>query len=323
MFSKAVGTAIGYTRPLVVSTRMHNGVVKTDTATYTVINDDGWAITAAHVMDSMVKFQSDQNKIREIAEINAKRPEAAAIKVEPDAITHHSFWWGWDGVMITKAFVNRQMDLAVVHLNGIGDRVREFPVLADPERPRPGTSLCRLGYGFCNISTNFDEASKNFRIPPMKPEELVFPNECMHTRTIDRGTTKEEDFRMVYIETSSPGIGGQSGGPIIDVEGRLHAMQVNTVHHPLGFHPTAEYEGRTVVENQFLNLGVGLSVASIRAVLDSKNVRYDAEGDETGYRITGRIPSSRPRECPTGCRHGVCPCPPRARQEGSIRTMLL
>ena len=46
-----------------------------------------------------------------------------------------------------------------------------------------------------------------------------------------------------------------------------------------------------MVENQFLNLGVGLSVGSIRQMLDSKNVRYSAEGDESGYRITGRIPS--------------------------------
>ncbi len=319
MFSKAVGKAIGYTRPVVISIRMHNGDVKTDTATYTVINEDGWAITAAHIMDSMVKFQSDQNKIKEIAEINSKRPGSGAIKVEPDTIVNHSFWWGWDGVAITKAFVNRQMDLAVVHLQGIGDRVKDFPVLADPERPRPGTSLCRLGYGFCNITTTFDPASGNFRIPLMKPEELVFPNECMHTRTIDRGMTKDNEFRMVYVETSTPGIGGQSGGPIIDTEGRLHAMQVNTAHHPLGFHPTAEYDGRTVVENQFLNLGVGLSVGSIRQMLDSKNVRYSAEGDESGYRITGRIPSLPLRGWPMRCPHEGCPAPRTAPLGGSSR----
>ena len=321
MFSKAVGAATGYTRPVVISIRMQNGDVKTDTATYTVINDDGWAITAAHIMDSMVKFQSDQNKIKEISEINSQRPGASAIKVEPDAIINHSFWWGWDGVVLTKAVVNRQMDLAVVHLQGIGDRVREFPILADPERPRPGTSLCRLGYGFCHIATTFDDASGNFRIPMMKPEELIFPNECMHTRTIDRGMTKDNEFKMVYLETSTPGIGGQSGGPIIDVDGRLHAMQVNTVHHPLGFHPTADYDGRTVVENQFMNLGVGLSVGSIRSMLDSKNIRYTAEGDESGYRITGRIPSSQPRGSPTGCRRGGCPSPRIGPRAASSRRM--
>ena len=51
---------------------------------------------------------------------------------------------------------------------------------------------------------------------------------------------------------------------------------------------TVEYDGKTVVENQFMNVGLGVHVATIRDVLDSRGVRYDAEEDVGGYRIVGR-----------------------------------
>ena len=62
-------------------------------------------------------------------------------------------------------------------------------------------------------------------------------------------------------------------------------MQVTTTHLPLGFHPTAQYDGNAVVENQFLNVGNGVHIGTVRAVLDDRGVRYDAEGDESGFRI--------------------------------------
>ncbi len=40
-----------------------------------------------------------------------------------------------------------------------------------------------------------------------------------------------------------------------------------------------------MVENQFLNVGNGVHMKTIRAVLDDRGVRYDAEGDESGFRI--------------------------------------
>ena len=115
--------------------------------------------------------------------------------------------------------------------------------------------------------------------------ESVFPNDGMVTRIVSRGMTNDNKFERLYVETSTPGLRGQSGGPVFDTEGRLCAMQVQTVHMPLGFHPTVEYDGKSVVENQFLNVGLGVHVRTIRAVLDDRGVRYDCEGDETGFRI--------------------------------------
>ena len=90
---------------------------------------------------------------------------------------------------------------------------------------------------------------------------------------------------MTYIETSTPGLKGQSGGPIFDSHGNIYGMQVITNHLPLGFHPMVEYDGRKVVENQFLNVGVGVHVRTIRDILDARGVDYTSEGDESGFRI--------------------------------------
>ena len=293
MFVEACRKASAFTRPLVVSIRHQDGRVVTDCSSFIVVNDDGWVISAGHVFDSFVKFQSDQNKIREINEINASRQDqpgapSSEIKLDPGLITNHSMWWGWDGTRITDVYVNRQMDLAVGRLEPFNPEwIRDYPVFCDPDHAMRGTSLCRIGFAFLEIQSQFNPQINSFCIPKIDIDRALFPNEGIHTRTIDRGPSKDGNYPMEYIETSSPGLKGQSGGPIIDRQGRLYAMQVQTSHMPLGFHPMVEYDGRSVVENQFLNLGLGLSVRTIRQVLDSRRIRYVAEGDESGYRIIG------------------------------------
>ena len=293
MFAEACEKASKFTRPLVISVRQQDGKVMTDCASFVVINDQGWVITAGHVFDNFVRYQADQNKIKEINEINAnRRSDPAApnneIKLDKNLLTNHSFWWGWDGVRLTEAYVNRQMDLAIGRLEPFNPEwVKEYPVFIDPDHAVRGRSLCRMGFAFLEIKSDFNEKMNAFCIPKIDVDRAFFPNEGIHTRTIDRGVSKDGGYRMEYIETSSPGLKGQSGCPILDTNGRIYALQVQTSHLPLGFHPIAEYDGNSVVENQFMNLGLGISVRTIRQVLDARGVKYSAEGDESGFRIIG------------------------------------
>lgn len=290
MFADACQKVAEFTRPVVISTRLQNEEIKTECGTFIVVNRDGWAITAGHMFDSFVKYQTDTNKKKEIEALNESRrslPGAPPMEVKPDPsyIVNHSFWWGWDGVRMTNVFVNRQIDIAVFKLEPFDPSwVRDYPVFKDPDHLRQGTSICRMGYPFIQVKSTFDESTHSFRIPKLPVREMIFPNEGMHTRTIDQGTTKD-GYRRLYVETSTPGLRGQSGGPIFDRDGHIYAMQVRTAFMPLGLHPTAEYDGSTIIENQFLNVGQGVHVGTIRAILDDRGVRYDAEGDESGFRI--------------------------------------
>ena len=73
MFADACQKAMGYTRPVAVSTRTLDGTLRTDIASFIIVNKDGWAITAGHVFDSFAKFQSDSKKMEEIDAINSGR----------------------------------------------------------------------------------------------------------------------------------------------------------------------------------------------------------------------------------------------------------
>ena len=293
MFAEACRRASEFTRPVVISTRHQSGDVRTECGTFTIINRDGWFVTAGHLYDSMVKYQGDQNKIAEINSLNENRADepgapSGKIKLDPEFITNHSMWWGWDGTRVEEVFVNRQVDIAVGKLAGFNPSwVSEYPVLKDPESLRPGTSVCRMGFPFVGIKSSFDESKGMFRIPSIPSKEVVFPNDGMHTRTVNQGRTADGKFECLYVETSTPGLKGQSGGPIFDRDGHLYAVQVQTRHIPLDLHPTAVYDGQTMVENQFMNVGLGVHIKTVRAVLDDRGVRYDAEGDEDGFRITG------------------------------------
>ena len=182
-----------------------------------------------------------------------------------------------------------EVDLALCKLDGFkSDMVREYPVFKDPEKLRPGTSLCRTGFPFINDVTEFDEKTGGFRIKKGVLPMAFFPNEGIHTRNIFMGRSRDGDFEKFYVETSSPGIKGQSGGPIFDKNGCIAGMQSSTQHFALDFRPSAVNEkGETVEVNQFMNIGVGVHVKTIRAILDSKGVKYGIEGDDQGFRIIG------------------------------------
>ena len=77
-----------------------------------------------------------------------------------------------------------------------------------------------------------------------------------------------------FVETSSPGLKGQSGGPTFDSEGRIWAMQSKTAHYPLEF-PA----GQKNQEHQFLNVGMGTHAKTIIDFLDSNGVKYNLSKD--------------------------------------------
>lgn len=279
MFADACRSASQFTRPVVTSTRTIGGEVRTAIGTFIVLNRGGWFLTAGHMFDPLVLFQRDMRKAEEVRSTGGEP--------DPAMLSNHSMWWGWDGVRATEIAVNRQLDIAVGRLEPFDPEwVGEYPVFADPADVRVGRSLCRGGFAFARFVAKWDDSRKAFEIPKI-PQEALFFNDCMMCREEMRGRTNDGGYEMRYIETSTPGIKGQSGGPIFDRDGRIHAMQIRTDSIDLGFQPTARMDGRTVVENQFINIGAGLHASSIRRFLDDRRVRYDAEGDETGFRIIG------------------------------------
>ena len=292
MFAKACERVYKFTRPLIISTRTVDGTVSSSCGTFIIINPEGWILTAGHLFDSFVKYQQDMKKIKEVEEINARKASMAVpgamtlpdtIQPDPKWITNHSFWWGGDGLRITSVYVNREIDVALAKLDGFRpDMVQEYPIFRDPDTMRPGTSICRTGFPFANIATDFDEGSKSFRIRNGVLPLPFFPNDGIHTRNVlKQNKSREGNYDMLYVETSTPGLKGQSGGPIFDTNGHIYAMQVQTNHIPLGFHPISEYDGKSIVENQFLNVGIGVHGKLLQQIMRDHHISFKVEGDSS------------------------------------------
>lgn len=287
MFSKAYALASQYTRPVATLKRLENGAVASGLATFMLVNKDGWALTAAHVIQDAIAAQVHaQERAAYQKQVDAiennplfsrgkKKHEINALKKNSEWITNISFWWASDAITTGQVHYDLHRDLAVVKLGGtdvLG--ITTFPKFAaDKPDILAGTSLCRLGFPFHSVPAKFDPATNQFKMdsPPMMP---MFPNEGIHTRImlLEDPNTKR---RTKFLETSSPGLRGQSGGPIFDVEGRVWAIQSRTLSLPLGFAPTVKQGNKEIVEHQFIHIGVGAHIEEIRAFLTQFNISFE------------------------------------------------
>lgn len=97
----------------------------------------------------------------------------------------------------------------------------------------------------------------------------------MYTRNAILGVSKNKKYEKKFIETSTPGLRGQSGGPIFDTEGNIWAIQSQTISLPLGFSPKLKKGKKETIEHQFINVGIGVHPDIITQFLDENKVRYE------------------------------------------------
>jgi hypothetical protein len=288
MFRQAYDTASKFTQPLIVAFRFFDKTVDSGLGTFVILNDDGWLMTAAHNLEASFAFNQHQKEIKEYQEkvdkINSntqlkdsqRKNLARTIKPNPKWVTDFILWFGADGINIQEFHVYGDHDIAFLRvdmttLKGISD----FPKIKDPNNIKHGTSLCKLGFPFYPINATFDEETMKFVFPPNLLPIPRFPIEGIFTRNLITGKSQDGTMDVMYIETSSPGLKGQSGGPIIDTDGNIYAIQSKNLTLPLGFKGTVEINGKKVEENQFINVGIGVHTQTIVTLLTKHNIKHD------------------------------------------------
>lgn len=286
MFSKACAQAREWTRPLVVSVRYADGSTEAFVGTYFLVTKEGWALTAGHLFDTFVKFQKDQEKKKE-----AEGMDPSRVVTDPKWITNHSFWFGDDTIRLSKVIVNRKIDMAIMKLENVRG-VNSLPVFRSAETIAPGTSLCRMGFPFSNLKTEFNAESKNFSLSKNSIPIPFFPNECMHTRNISMGR-EPEGLDVLYLETSTPGYKGQSGGPVFDAEGRVCGMQVRNNYIALGKPPEMSVMGGENPMQEYASLGVAVHSQTLVQFLKMNNVAVIVKGPVNGPRISAQPPTAK------------------------------
>ena len=270
MFTHAARRAGEFTCPFVGLRRRGEGHVYSTIGAFVVLNAEGWALTSAHLVNEIVAVEREA------------RGEASAIDgAEPPCTDHAEIWAvpGFSGVRprLVDAVVRPLADLALVRLEPFDAKlVGAYPTLRDPSSQPilQGTSVCRLGYPFHNIAVDWDDAVGEFKLPR---EAFPVPSFALDgvVARFRRLTAEDGVSAATFIETSTPGLRGQSGGPLLDVEGRVCGIQSHTVHLDLGFDAQFQVRDQVVSERQFLNVGAATHVADVVSLLDETGVAYE------------------------------------------------
>ncbi|MBR5740853.1 MAG: trypsin-like peptidase domain-containing protein [Firmicutes bacterium] len=292
MFADAIEYVGGFTRPVKFITRNYGtGAVLPGTATLFFVNDEGWALTCrhvAHMMISSAEANKNYNEFKKAASEVAGSPKAkvlikslekkygldqnkpAQIKLQfPDCFDRY------EAIDITP---HPKYDIALLHFRGYEKILYKghavFGVKGTDKRP--GDYFVRLGFPFPEFRDfAYDEEHDDIvwtgegRIATPR-----FPIDGMYTRNI-----ADDTGRITGIELSTPGLRGQSGGPLFDEKGVVYGIQSTTRHLHLGFDMVNEemvFGGKKQkVNNQpFLHVGQCINLSVIMEFMDNNHVKY-------------------------------------------------
>ncbi len=294
MFVDAIEKVSGFTRPIMFITRNYNSSeIIPGLGTLFFVNGDGVAVTCKHVANMMLNadkvnanyaaFKKERGSLNaanvsavsrglKILEkkYNLSTDKAANVKV--NFLDVPSPFTGFTVHMHPK------FDLAVIKFNGFTD-LNYIPddiyLLGDSSKIKQGKSLCRLGYPFPEFS-NFVYNKEKDDIEFTADHAAVprFPIDGIVTRHI-----MNKEGELFGIEMSTPGLRGQSGGPLFDKDGVIYGMQFATQHLHLGFdmeNIQMDLNGKKkLINNQpFLHVGQCLHIDIIKRFLDSLGIEY-------------------------------------------------
>ncbi|WP_420148681.1 S1 family peptidase [Spirosoma sp.] len=291
MFVDAIERVDAFTRPLHSIVRLHgHSEVVPGTATLFFVNQDGCAITCKHVAELIDQVDAIHQNYRNyqgarrdvLREKNANYLIAqleAKFKISANTVVRvrNSFINCFDQFQKPQIDYHPTQDLALLRFEGYGRKLyrSHATFLGDSSLIKPGRSLCRLGYPFPEFT--------NYRYNPAIDDiewtdtgriySPHYPTDGIVTRLLS------DKNSITSIEMSTPGLRGQSGGPLFDTKGLIYGMQSATRHLHMGF----DIEDREVLINgrrsrvsnyPFLNVGECVHVDVIKTFLREKGVKF-------------------------------------------------
>jgi Trypsin-like peptidase domain len=296
MFESAIEKVLQFTRPLHSITRTYGGLVSPGTSTFFFVNDAGVAITCKHVVNlipsaenlnqTFLKFKAERDKLpkdnkyrQHLQGLEAKYKYSKETTVQ----LKNNFLNCFDKIDQIVYHSHMTLDLAILEFKGFNQifYTSHATFIKDSNTIKQGKYLCRIGFPFPEF--------KNFRHNPDtddiewtntgNPNSPAFPIDGIVTRFV--GDPNAGGF--VGLEMSTPGLKGQSGGPLFDVNGNVYGLQFATNHLHLGFDIKDKeiiHDGRKskVSNYPFLHVGICLHVDKIKEFLTQHNIVF-AESD--------------------------------------------
>lgn len=294
MFVEAIEKVGQYTRPIHTIMRTYgNTQIITGAATLFFVNKLGYALTCKHVVDMMIAgetinqayaaFKVERSAIPAGTDYDAQLKELELkYNYTPDAIVQLkiTFIDAVDTISGYTVHLHPTLDLAIVKLNDFNSLMYTDVAVfkKDGNAIKQGETMCRLGFPFPEFTNHvYNQAQDDIQWTHTGVTHSPrFPIDGMITRFLGDATG------IHGIEMSTPGLKGQSGGPLFNKAGVVCGMQSSTKHLHLGFdlietEILVQNQVKKVTDYSFIHLGQCIHVDRIKSFLDEHKIMYYEE----------------------------------------------
>ncbi len=296
MFEPAIEKILQFTRPLHSISRTYGGLILPGTSTFFFVNGKGVAITCKHVMNlipaadeinrTFLHFKEERDRIPKDGKYKRNlQGLGTKYKYHPDTTIQlkNNFLNCFDKIEEITCHAHPTIDLAILEFKGFNkvyyDSYAHF--VKDSSKIKQGKYLCRIGFPF----PEFNNFKHNPDIDDIEwtstgnPNSPSFPIDGIITRFVADPATNG----ITGIEMSTPGLKGQSGGPLFDTDGNIYGMQSATNHLHLGFDIRDKeiiQDGRKgkVSNYPFLHVGICVHVDRIKEFLTHHKIEFSEAG---------------------------------------------
>lgn len=293
MFVKAIEEIQKFTRPVHTIVRhYHNDFIQPGAATLFFVNELGVAITCKHVLDQLLGehiINSNYTNFKAEKKLLGTKIDGKYKKKLKELETKYNYASRESVAQLKNNLINctdsssydciphPTLDLAILKFKNVTKNyyTSYATFLKDGTQLKQGKSLCRFGFPFAEF-TNYEYDLSNDEINFTKTGKMdspPFPIDGIITRHVAEGQN------IVGIELSTPGLKGQSGGPLFDNNGLVCGMQFGTAQFHLGFDEQkieiiSKGKKTNIINHSFLNVGRCVHVDAIKEFLKLHNVKY-------------------------------------------------
>lgn len=294
MFAQAIEKVAKFTRPLHTIMRTYNSnAIMPGSATLFFVNDEGYAVTCKHVVEMLAQADKINEKYRTFR--NEKSMLALTGSKDDEQLMSLENRFHYNAATIVQMLntfldcvdtmsgftwhLHPTLDLAILKFNDFNRVLYQDHAVfeKDSKNIKQGNFLCRLGFPFPEFRNyHYDEVHDEIGWVQGEASSPRFPIEGMVTRFL-------ADTNGLYgIELSTPGLRGQSGGPLFNSDGKVYGMQFSTKHLHLGFDMInkdimVNNVSQKVSDYSFLHLGQCIHADAIKDFLRKHNVKYYEE----------------------------------------------
>jgi hypothetical protein len=291
MFEQSIESTAAFTRPVHSIFRTYNGKqITAGSATLFFVNGEGYAVTCRHVVEMLlssdkinqafIEFKKERDQLPRDGKFSQRlKGLEMKYKYSPETVVQvkNTFVGCVDSMSGFTTHIHPKYDLAILKFNDYKTVLYEGHAvfLKNTASIKPGKFLCRLGFPFPEF-TNFgyNEAADDIEWTGTGiAGSPRFPIEGMVTRFL------MEENKLHGIELSTPGLKGQSGGPLFDEKGWIYGMQSSTKHLHLGFDLVdkeimVDNKLKKISDYSFIHLGQCIHADIIREFLKEMNVLF-------------------------------------------------